>query len=105
MALKIKKGDTVVVRSGIDRKKTGKVLDLNNDKGVAYVEGVHMRTHFQKANPQQNVEGKIYKKEGAIHLSNIAYYNENTKKPARVGFKLVDGKKVRYDKVNNDILD
>ena len=83
-------------------KKTNKVLS-----GLwAVVEGVKLVKKHVKANPQANKPGGIISKEAALHVSNIALLNPVTGKADKVGFKLLaDGKKVRYFKSNNEVVD
>ena len=102
---KIKKGDDVVVRTGKDKGKSGRVRQvLKGDKVL--VEGINLVKKTQKANPNTGVSGGIITKEMPIDISNIGLYNPVTKKADRVGFKfLEDGKKVRYFKSTNEVVD
>ena len=109
---KIKVGDTVTVRVGKDKGKTGEVLRLveKNHKpnsGLwAVVQGINVVQKHVKGNPQANKPGGIIPKEAALHVSNIALLNSVTGKADKVGFKqLADGKKVRYFKSNNEVVD
>jgi len=102
---KIKKGDEVIVLTGKDRGKTGKVVSLIGT-GKVMVEGINRVKKHQKPNPNAGVTGGIIDKDMPLHISNIALYNPETNKADRVGFKrLDDGKKVRYFKSNNEIID
>lgn len=101
---KIKKGDDVIVRAGKDRGKLGKVLLVKDDKII--VEGVNRVKKHQKSNPNAGIEGGIIEKEMPLHLSNVGIFNNKTKKVDRVGFRfLEDGKKVRYFKSTNELVD
>lgn len=102
---KIKSNDEVIVLVGKDKGRRGKVLRvLKNDRVV--VEGINMVKKHLRPNPNQGVQGGILDKEAPIHVSNVALYNPATKKADRVGFKVLeDGKKVRYFKSNNEIID
>ncbi len=109
---KIKTGDHVIVTTGKDAGSTGKVLRLvkKTNKVLsglwAVVEGVKLVKKHVKANPQANKPGGIISKEAALHVSNIALLNPVTGKADKVGFKLLaDGKKVRYFKSNNEVVD
>lgn len=94
---RIKKNDTVVVIAGKDKGKTGDVLKIDGDKVT--VSGINMLTHYIKRDQQRGVEGSLSKKEAPIHVSNIAYYDKDSNKPAKIGFKVLsDGKKIRYNK-------
>ena len=85
---KIVKGDHVVVISGRDKGKQGRVTRLLGDKVV--VEGVNLVKRHQKPNPMRNVEGGVVIKNMPIHISNVAIYNKETQKADRVGVKLID---------------
>jgi large subunit ribosomal protein L24 len=102
---KIKRNDEVVVLSGKDKGKRGKVLKvLDNDRIL--VSGVQMVKKHQKPNPQLGVQGGIVEKEASIHVSNVALFNPETKRADRVGFKVGDdGKKVRVFKSNGATVD
>lgn len=109
---KIKTGDEVIVTTGKDRGRTGKVLSLTEknhkpSSGLwAVVEGIKIVKKHVKGNPQANKPGGIIPKEAALHVSNIALLNPATGKPDKVGFKqLADGKKVRYFKSNSEVVD
>jgi len=102
---KIKKGDEVIVLAGRDKGKIGEVLlVLPNDR--ALVNDVNTVKRHTKPNPNKGQQGGIIEKESAIHISNIALYNPETKKADRVGFKkLEDGRKVRHFKSNGEVVD
>jgi large subunit ribosomal protein L24 len=102
---KIKSGDDVVVRAGKDRGKSGRVTKvLKNNKVI--VEGINQAKKNQKPNPNAGVSGGIVVKDMPIDISNIGLYNPTTKKPDRVGVRLLeDGKKVRYFKSTNEVVD
>ena len=107
---KIKKGDEVIVIAGKDTGRRGVVLRVVFDKKTkaprrVVVESINMVHKHRRADPQRNIEGGILRKEASIHISNVAIFNPNTKKADRVGIKLVDGKKRRYFKSNNEIID
>ena len=100
--LKIKKGDTVRVIAGRDKDKEGKVLAVNAKKGTVVVEGVNMiKRHLKPGKETQ--EGGIITQEGPINISNVMYVMDG--KVTRIGFQVVDGKKVRYAKSNNQAID
>lgn len=101
---KIKREDEVIVLAGKDKGKVGKVLKvLPNDRVM--VAGVQMVKKHQRPNPQRGVQGGIIEKEAPIHVSNVAIYNPKTEKADRVGFRVEDGKKVRFFKSNNELID
>ncbi len=97
---KIKRDDEVVVLTGRDKGKRGKVNKVLSD-GTLIVSGVRVIKKHQKPNPQAGVAGGIIEKEAPIQASNVAIYNPSTKKADRVGFKILEGgKKVRIFKSN-----
>jgi large subunit ribosomal protein L24 len=102
---KIKTGDEIVVITGKDTGRRGTVLRVFNDERVL-VEGINMVKKHQKPNPQAGMQGGIIDKEMPIEQSNVMLYNPQTKKGDRVGIKfLEDGRKVRYFKSNNEVVD
>jgi len=103
MAVKIKRDDEVIVITGKDKGKTGKVSTVLAN-GKIIIEGVNTVKKHQKPNPQAGVEGGIIEQEAPIQISNVAIYNSATSKADRVGFRLEDGKKVRFFKSNNELV-
>lgn len=102
---KIRKGDDVIVTIGKDKGKRGAIVRVLGDDRVI-VENVNMVKRHTKPNPQRNVAGGIVEKEMSIHVSNVAIFNPVTKKADRVGFRtLEDGRKVRFFKSNNEVID
>ena len=101
--MKIKKGDTVIVLAGKDKGKTGKVLKALPKEGRVIVEGVNIQTKHQKQT--QKAAAEIKHQEGPIDASNVMIYDTKAKKPTRVGYKVEDGKKVRYAKATGTVLD
>lgn len=102
---KIRKGDDVIVLAGKDKGKSGRVSKILKDDKVL-VEGINQVKKCQKPNPNAGITGGIITKDMPIHISNIGLYNPATKKPDRVGFKFLDnGKKVRYFKSTNEVID
>jgi len=102
---KIKQGDEVIVITGKDKGKTGRVIKVLKESKVL-VEGINQVKKNQRPNPNAGVSGGIIVKDMPINISNIGLYNPETKKADRVGFKfLEDGKKVRYFKSTNEVVD
>jgi large subunit ribosomal protein L24 len=102
---RIRKGDTVVIKTGREKGRTGTVIRVLEDDRVV-VENVNMVKKHQKPNPTRGTPGGIVQKEAPIHASNVALWNPATKKADRVGFrKLEDGRKVRYFKSNDEVVD
>ena len=99
----IKKDDTVVVITGKDKGKRGKVLKVLNKKDSVIVEGVNVQTKHQKQTRKERSDIKHI--EGPIHISNVMYYDAKAKSGSRVGRRVVEGDKVRYSKKSDEILD
>jgi large subunit ribosomal protein L24 len=99
---KIRKGDNVVVLAGKDKGRTGEVVQVMPKEDRALVRGVNMVKRHQRQSQTQ--EAGIINKEASIHLSNIAVVAKDGK-PTRVGFSVVDGKKVRVAKRTGDVID
>ena len=103
MALRIRKGDTVVVIAGRDKGKTGEVLSVLPKESRAVVRGVNVVKRHQRQSTTQ--QGGIITKELPIHISNIALTDTNGK-PTRVGFRFADnGRKVRFAKRTGETID
>ncbi len=102
---KIRKGDDVIVITGKDKNKRGSVLRvLPNDRVM--VENVNMAKRHTKPNPNKGIGGGIVEKEMALHISNIALFNPVTKKGEKAGIRVLeDGRKVRFFKSNNEVID
>jgi len=101
--LKIKKGDQVVVITGASKGVKGEVLKVNPAESTLIVAGVNLRTHHTK--PTQTTPGGIEKKEGVIHISNVALADPKTGKATKVGFKnLKDGSKVRVARASGETI-
>lgn len=102
---KIRKGDEVVVLAGKDKGKRGAVQNVLTN-GRLIVENVSVVKKHVKPNPMRGVAGGIVEKEASIDASNVAIFNSATGKADRVGFRVLeDGKKVRFFKSNNELID
>ena len=102
---KIKRDDEVVVVTGRDKGKRGKVTRVFSD-GRLLVTGIQIIKKHQKPNPQSGIAGGIIEKEAPIDASNVAIFNPATQKADRVGFKVLDdGRKVRVFKSNGETVD
>ena len=102
---KIRQGDEVIVIAGKDKGNRGKVTRLVGDSKLI-VENINLVKRHTKANPSQNNSGGIVDKEMPLQISNIAMYNPETDKADKVGFKVLeDGRKVRYFKSNDEVID
>ena len=108
--MRIRKDDVVIVTSGKDRGKTGKVLRTEPKRQRVYVEGLgivkrHSRPRSVK-DAQKGDAGGIIDKEGPIHISNVMLVDPQDNKPTRVGVRLTDdGKRQRYAKRTGNALD
>ena len=103
--LKIKKNDEVVVIAGRDKGQRGEVLDVRKD-GRLVVAGVNLVKKHKKANPNSGEQGGIVDQEAPIQSSNVAIWNDEVEKPDRVGFRVEEGKKIRFFKSNGkEIVD
>jgi large subunit ribosomal protein L24 len=99
MASKIKRGDNVVITTGKDKGREGRVLSVDHKKDRLIVEGANKIKKHQKAN-QQNPQGGIIEREAPLHISNVAYLHKG--KPTRIGFVVEmtekNGKSVKVKK-------
>ncbi|WAA12404.1 50S ribosomal protein L24 [Fervidibacillus halotolerans] len=100
----VKKGDKVKVISGKDKGKTGVILAAYPKKNRVVVEGVNIVKKHAKPS-QDNPQGGIINMEAPIHVSNVMPIDPKTGEPTRVGYKVVDGKKVRIAKKSGAVLD
>lgn len=102
---KIKKGDDAIIIAGKDKGKRGSVLRVTEDDRVI-VENCNMAKKHVKPNPNSGEAGGIVEKEMPLHISNVALFNPVAGKGDRIGIKtLEDGKKVRFFKSNNEVVD
>ena len=101
---KLKSEDEVIVTAGKDKGKRGKIQTMVGDNRVL-VSGVNMIKRHTKPNPQAGIAGGIVEKEAPLHISNVAIYNSAEDKADRVGVRVEDGKKVRFFKSNNELID
>ena len=104
MAAKIKKNDRVVVLAGKDKGRQGQVVRVFPKEGRLVVSGVNMvkrHTRPSQADPQ----GGIRHREAALHISNVALVDPKNGEPTRVGFRIEDGKKVRFAKKSGEVID
>ena len=94
MAVKIKKGDKVVVLSGKDKGRHGEVIKSMPKTGKVVVAGVNVAARHRKPS-QANPQGGIERREAPLHVSKVALEDPKTGKPTRVRFEEREGKKVR----------
>ena len=101
MAAKLKTGDKVIVLTGKDKGKTGEIVSVDPKAGKAVVEGINIAIRHQRQT--QTSQGGRQPKAMPIDLSNLAIVDGNGK-ASRVGFRVEDGKKVRYAKTTGDVI-
>ena len=101
--MKIKKGDQVVVLTGRDKGKSGSVLRVIPADNRVVVHGVNVGKRHTR--PGAGQTGGIVEKELSIHASNVAHLDPKENKPTRVGYKDIDGRKVRFAKRSGEIID
>jgi large subunit ribosomal protein L24 len=105
-SLKIRRDDEVMVISGKDRGKTGKVLRVEPKKQRVYVEGLNIVKRHQKPSAlNPNAQAGVIEREGPIHVSNVALVDPKEKKPTRVGIKREDGKRFRVARRSGQQID
>ena len=102
MKLKIKKGDNVKVIAGSNKGKTGTVSLIIVDKNRAVIDGVNIVKKHTK--PANNNQGGIIEMPAPIHISNLSLLDPKSNTPTRVGYRVENGKKVRYSKKSNEII-
>jgi large subunit ribosomal protein L24 len=100
----LKTGDKVRVIAGKDKGKEGNVLSINRKTNRVVVKGVNMIKKHEKPS-QSNTNGGVVEKEGTINASNLMLIDPESGKPTRIGYKVVDGKKVRVAKVSGKAID
>ncbi len=93
----IRKNDNVLVITGRDRGKRGRVLRVIPEKGRLVIEGVNFIKRHTRANPQKNVKGGIVEREAPLNASNVQLVCPECANPTRIGRRLLDdGRRVRY---------
>jgi large subunit ribosomal protein L24 len=105
MAARIRKGDTVVVITGVNKGNRGEVLQVLPRADRAVVRGVNMVTRHRKATRMGEQSGRI-SQEASIHLSNLKLIDPKTEQPTKVGFRVLeDGRKVRVAKATGAVIE
>ena len=105
--MKLRTDDTVVVISGKDKGKTGRVLRVDREKGKVFVEGINIVKRHQRAVAgQPNAPVGVIEKEGPIHVSNVAFLDPKDNKPTRLGVRRsAEGTRLRVAKRSGTELD
>jgi large subunit ribosomal protein L24 len=101
--LKVRKDDEVVVITGRDKGKSGKVIRVIPDELRVVVQGINMVKRHTR--PAQGRQGGIVEKEAPIHVSNVAHLDPKDRSPTKVGFKTVDGRKLRFARKSGELID
>jgi large subunit ribosomal protein L24 len=109
LATPLRKNDNVLVITGKDRGKRGRILKVlpgESGKTRLIVEGVNMIKRHTRPNPQKQVKGGIVEREAAIHASNVMLVDPDSSKPTRVGKKTLENKtRVRISRRSGSVLD
>jgi large subunit ribosomal protein L24 len=103
--LKIRRDDQVLVISGKDRGKTGRVLEVDPAKERVFVEGLNIVKRHQRPRPGSTDPGGVIEKPGPIHISNVMLIDPSDNKPTRVGVVREDGKRYRVSRKSGERLD
>jgi large subunit ribosomal protein L24 len=104
--INLRKNDQVVVRTGKDRGKKGRVLIVLRDKNRVVVEGVNVIKRHTRPNPQRNIKGGIVEREAPIHASNVMLVDPETGEATRIGHRtLPDGRRVRIGRKSGAVVD
>jgi len=97
----LKRNDLVVIISGVHRKKQGRVLRVLSDKGQVVVQGLNLRyKHLRRS--QKNPQGGRVQREAPLPISKVQLVDPKTNQPTRVGFRIQEGRKVRYAKKSGE---
>jgi len=101
--MQIKKDDTVMVITGKDKGKKGKVLKAMPKENKVIVEGINVQTKHQKQT--RKLKSEIKHQEGPIDVSNVMFYDTKAKAPTKIGYTVDGGEKKRVSKKTGQILD
>jgi large subunit ribosomal protein L24 len=103
--LKIRRDDQVLVISGKDRGKTGRVIEVDPKKERVFVEGLNIVKRHQRPRPGSTDPGGVIEKPGPIHISNVMLIDPSDSKPTKVGIVREDGRRFRVAKRTGKRLD
>jgi len=101
--IRLKKGDKVIVLAGKDKGKSGVVKEVMPKVSKLIVEGVNIKTMHKKPSAAGN--GGIVKQEAPIHVSNVSYFSEESKKAEKIGYRFEKEQKVRFLKKSGNIIE
>ena len=105
--MKLRTDDEVIVISGKDKGKTGKILRVDRSKDRVYVEGINIVKRHQRPNPARpNAQVGVIEREGPVHVSNVALLDPKDRKPTRVGTRRTEqGSRMRVTKRSGTEID
>jgi large subunit ribosomal protein L24 len=103
--LKIRRDDQVLVISGKDKGKTGRVIEVDPKKDRVFVEGLNIVKRHQRPRPGSTDPGGVIEKPGPIHISNVMLIDPSDSKPTKVGIVREDGRRFRVAKRTGKRLD
>jgi large subunit ribosomal protein L24 len=105
--MKLRTDDEVIVISGKDKGKTGKILRVDRSKDRVFVEGINMIKRHQRPNPARpNAQVGVIEREGPVHVSNVALLDPKDRKPTRVGTRRTEqGTRMRVTKRSGTEID
>jgi len=105
--MKLRTDDEVIVISGKDKGKTGKIIRVDRSRERVYVEGINMVKRHQRPNPgRPNAQVGVIEREGPVHVSNVALLDPRDRKPTRVGTRRTeDGSRMRVTKRSGTEID
>jgi large subunit ribosomal protein L24 len=105
--MKLRTDDEVIVISGKDKGKTGKIIRVDRARGRVYVEGINMVKRHQRPNPgRPNAPVGVIEREGPVHVSNVALLDPKDRKPTRIGTRRTeDGKRMRVTRRSQTEID
>ena len=105
--MKLRRDDQVVVISGKDKGKTGKIIRVDRSKDRVYVEGINIVKRHQRPNPgRPNAQVGVIEREGPVHVSNVALVDPKDHKPTRLGTRRTDeGRRMRVTKRTGTEID
>ena len=104
MGLRVRADDEVVVISGKDRGKSGRVLEVDPAKQRVFVEGLNIVKRHQRPRPGSNEPGGVIEKPGPIHISNVALIDPKDGKPTRTRVEERDGRRVRVAVRSGEVI-
>ena len=104
MGLRVRTDDEVVVISGKDRGKTGRVVDVDPAKQRVFVEGLNIVKRHQRPRPGSTEPGGVIEKPGPIHISNVALVDPKDGKPTRTRVEERDGRRVRVGVRSGEVI-